>query len=84
MLMQNQTKDKLIKAIISVFETFDVNQLSPGLLMGDIPDWDSMNSFNLLMALESEFSVDLKDVSLTGKDSLASILKLLENRGVAV
>ncbi len=82
--MEAQTKQRLIAAISSVFDRFNPDQFSEELMLGDIPDWDSMNGINLQMAVESEFSVELKDASLAGTDRVADILRLLRGQGVAV
>ncbi|MRR52279.1 MAG: hypothetical protein EG825_15450 [Rhodocyclaceae bacterium] len=82
--MDNQTRDKILKAITSEFDSFDATSFSEGLRLGDIPGWDSMSSINLQMALETEFAVELKDVSLVDSDTIATIVRLLGDHGVNV
>jgi acyl carrier protein len=66
-------------------ESFD---LEPGSFpldraLGEIEGWDSMNSVNLTLALESAFGVELDGVILTAEQTLADVAGILLERGAS-
>ena len=76
--------DKLRASIIAVFPRTNAADILPETLLGDIPDWDSMNSVNLLLELEEAFSVSLIDSTLQETDKVAGIIALLASKGAIV
>ena len=75
--------DKIIAAIKSVFEEFDESEFNPDMLLDEIPDWDSMNSINFQLELETAFEVDLSDVVLTGEHKISDIFEILREQGAS-
>lgn len=76
--------EKIIAAIKSVFEEFDETELRSDMLLDEVPDWDSMNSVNLQLELETTFEVDLSDIVLTGEYRISDVIKILEEQGASV
>jgi acyl carrier protein len=60
--------------------------LSETTKLETIPEWDSMNSINLTVELESAFGVSLLNsgVVLTGEHTLGDVCKILLERGAKV
>jgi len=72
---------RLTEAIRAVFDDFAPDELTLALTLGEIPDWDSMNSVNLVLELESTLDVDLQGVLLVADQSIGDLVALLRDRG---
>ncbi len=66
--------NKLLQAVKEVFPDFDDKIFSPNLELEAIPDWDSMNSINLQLALEEVFQKDFADAPLNGEDTVSDLM----------
>jgi acyl carrier protein len=75
--------DAIALAIKTVFPAFSGN-IHAGLRLGEITGWDSMNSVNLALELESHFGVDLSDVILTPQQTVIDVASIIESRGATV
>jgi acyl carrier protein len=75
---------KIISCLTEVFPECDPAAVTNDTRLGGIPGWDSMNSINLLMALEATFAVSLADDTLTSEQKVADIAALLRSKGIEV
>ena len=75
---------KLIVAIKSVFEDFDEKEFRDDMLLEEINDWDSMNSINFQIELESLLDIDLSDVVLTADNKISDVISVLRSKGVNI
>ncbi len=72
----------IIDSIVVCFPDVDPSQLTGSTRFSEIPGWDSMNSVNLLIDLESRLGdgVELTFV-ITGDDTLGSVEERLRKSG---
>lgn len=75
---------ELSKAIKSVFRSFDESQFNDNLEMGHIQGWDSMNSVNLQLEIESRFKVKFGDFILNDYHRVSDIIKFLKEKGIVI
>jgi acyl carrier protein len=73
--------DKIIVVIKETFAEFDESVALPDMMLGEIPGWDSMNSVNLAIALESAFGVDLSEKYPRAEMTLIDLVSLLRAKG---
>ncbi len=76
--------ERIKEALKSAFKDFDENAFSENMKLGDIPDWDSMNSVNLQMELESVFDVNLSEVILEEEHKVLDLLAILRTAGANI
>ncbi len=74
--------EPLKKALKTVFEEFDEKEFSENLELSEIPGWDSMNSVNLQLELESIFGVEFSGFQIGGAHKIKDIIKYLEKHGI--
>jgi acyl carrier protein len=69
-----------LRAVFSdVLEVVDID-MSSGLSMGDIEEWDSFAQINLMLAIEAEFSVEFESDEIGELLSIELIVRALEGR----
>lgn len=66
---------KLRDIMIEVFYPDSIPEDISNLKIGDIPQWDSLGNFNLLLECESEFNCQFPIESMPKFISIASIMK---------
>ena len=72
--------DKLLKVFRETFSKSNFNDEDfETLTINSIDEWDSMGNLNLLMNVESSFSIRLTSEQLSETKSVKDILKILEN-----
>ena len=76
--------DRIKQALKNVFEEFSEEFFNENMLLGDIPDWDSMNSVNFQIELESVFGVDLSDIVLKEEYKISDLLIILRKAGADI
>ena len=70
----------LFPVLKTVFPHLDENNYNVHLQMGDIPGWDSMNSVNLQMEIESCFLVDISGFVISNKTTVEDILGIIDKK----
>jgi acyl carrier protein len=73
--------EKLKNAVLAVFPEIKTETIEPGLKLGNIPGWDSMNSINLQIELEKQFNLDLSDTQLGEEQTLSQVTDIIKNKG---
>ena len=58
--MSNETKDRIINVMSSVFGV-SIDNIDDNTSPDTLESWDSLKHMNLIIALEEEFLVDLSD-----------------------
>ena len=71
------SRDVAIKIIEDILD-LEANTLTPEALPSDVPSWDSMATVNIIVALESEFSVKFKLEHIQEISQISSFLDLVE------
>ena len=74
---------RISQAIKSVFPEFDISRFRQDLEMGQIPGWDSMNSINLQMQIESMFNIKFGDFSLNDYHKVSDIVNFMKEKGIS-
>jgi acyl carrier protein len=54
--------------------------LTPGLSAGDVPEWDSFNHINLIVAVESTFQIKFQTAELESLQSVAQLVGLISKK----
>ncbi|MEQ1908301.1 MAG: hypothetical protein ABMA15_05730 [Vicinamibacterales bacterium] len=75
---------RLVNAIKTVFPEFDDATFSNDMEMLQIPGWDSMNSVNLQMQIQSDFDVSLDQFVLNDESKVSEIVAFLKSKKVAL
>ena len=58
----------------------DAIVLTPRLTAADIPDWDSFNHINLIVAIESGFRVKFQTAELESMQTVGSLVGLIRTK----
>ena len=54
--------------------------LTPELTAAEVPDWDSFNHINLVVAIESQFGVKFQTAELESLQSVGQLVTLLQRK----
>lgn len=78
--MLNSEKYKKIHEILGVvFHKDEIPNDSSNLSMGDLPSWDSLGNFNLILAVETEFGARFSMEQMAKIRSVKDIVEALED-----
>lgn len=58
----------------------DALVLTPGLAAADVPDWDSFNHINLIVAVESRFKIKFQTAELESMQTVGSLVDLIRTK----
>ena len=58
----------------------DTLVLNPGLTASDVPDWDSFNHINLIVAVEAKFGVKFQTAELESMHTVGHLVDLVQSR----
>ena len=58
----------------------DTLVLTPGLTAGDVPEWDSFNHINLIVAVESHFKIKFQTAELEQLHTVGHLAELIEKK----
>ena len=51
--------------------------LTPGMTSGDVPEWDSFNHINLIVAVESTFGIKFQTAELESLQTVGHLVDLI-------
>ena len=54
--------------------------LTPGLSAGDVPEWDSFNHINLIVAVESTFRIKFQTAELESLQTVGHLVDLISKK----
>ncbi|GAC1423417.1 MAG: acyl carrier protein [Acidobacteriaceae bacterium] len=54
--------------------------LTPGLTAADVPEWDSFNHINLIVAIESRFKIKFQTAELEQLHTVGHLADLIERK----
>jgi acyl carrier protein len=69
---------RVLDAIREVFPDFREEDYAAESKLDSIPGWDSMNSINLQLELESSFGMDMGGAPLSGEDTIGMLVSYIE------
>ena len=58
----------------------DSLELRPGLTATDVPEWDSFNHINLIVAIESKFKVKFQTAELESMQTVGHLADLIQSK----
>ncbi len=58
----------------------DALVLTPTLSAGDVPEWDSFNHINLIVAVESAFSIKFQTAELESLQAVGHLVDLISRK----
>ncbi len=58
----------------------DTIVLTPELTASDIPDWDSFNHINLIVAVESKFKIKFQTAELESMHTVGHLVDLIQSK----
>jgi acyl carrier protein len=58
----------------------DTIVLSPSLTAADVPEWDSFNHINLIVAIESRFGVKFQTAELESMHTVGHLADLIQSK----
>jgi acyl carrier protein len=61
----------------------DTLVLSPGLTAADVPEWDSFNHINLIVAVESRFGIKFQTAELESMHTVGHLVDLIQSKRAA-
>lgn len=71
---------KISSILNEVFADSKVPKNIKNLQMGDLKDWDSLGNFNLLLAIEEEFSIRFTMDQMSKIKKIKDIIEVLEKK----
>jgi acyl carrier protein len=78
--LSDGARTRLTAALVAVFRKAPA-RLTPGMRLGDIGGWDSMNAVTFSFELETAFDVSLGETTFNGQQTLADVLDVLREHG---
>ncbi len=54
--------------------------LRPGLTAADVPEWDSFNHINLIVAIESRFGIKFQTAELESMQTVGHLADLIQSK----
>lgn len=63
-------------------EVFDDQSImpTPEMKAGDVPEWDSLNHINLIVAIEARFKIKFKSTELESLRNVGHLVELIERK----
>ena len=58
----------------------DTIVLKPGLTAADVPEWDSFNHINLIVAIESRFGIKFQTAELESMQTAGHLADLIQSK----
>lgn len=74
---------KIVELLAEVFGLRE-SEIRPELTKKDVGSWDSLKQMDLVMTLEREFDIVIEITDIQRMVSVADILSVLKEKGVAV
>jgi acyl carrier protein len=72
----NRSLEKLRALMADAFQV-PLDEITPSLAFGDLPQWDSMGHMELILRLEEAYGIEVSAESISELVSLPAILKKL-------
>ena len=58
----------------------DALELRPGLTATDVPEWDSFNHINLIVAIEAKFGIKFQTAELESMQTVGHLADLIQSK----
>lgn len=70
-------KDEIIKIIARALDVSE-DVITPDLVIGDIPEWDSLHHIMLLKNLEAEFNIHFQQTDVAELEDVSDLIALVK------
>ncbi len=81
-MSQDRVYDELTEILRDVFDNPDV-VATPELSAKDVPEWDSFNHINVVLAAEMRFGVKFRTSEIEGLRNVGDFVTLIERKQAA-
>ena len=81
------TQEEIYKRLTPIFhDLFDDDSLvlTPGLTAGNVPEWDSFNHINLIVAVEATFGIKFQTAELESLQTVGHLVDLISKKLAAL
>ena len=78
-MQQQEIYAQLTEIFQDIFDDEDL-QLRPGLTAADVPEWDSFNHINLVVAVEARFKIKFQTAELESMQTVGHLADLIQNK----
>ena len=78
--MQQEDLYTQLTAIFRDLFDDDTITLRPGLTAADIPEWDSFNHINLIVAVEARFGVKFQTAELESMQTVGHLVDIIQSK----
>ena len=78
-MTQQDINPKLTGIFRDIFDD-ETLELRPGLTATDVPEWDSFNHINLIVAVESQFGVKFQTAELESMQTVGHLTDLIQSK----
>ncbi|SFS21044.1 acyl carrier protein [Granulicella pectinivorans] len=78
-MQQTEIYEKLTPLFHDILDD-DTIVLTPTLTADDVPEWDSFNHINLIVAVESHFKIKFQTAELEGLHTVGHLADLIEKK----
>jgi acyl carrier protein len=76
--------DKLAQTLADIFEDDELNAALSGEEFKALKSWDSLTHLRLVVAIQTEFALDLGEAEIRSITSVEGIRQVLATRGKAI
>lgn len=77
----NQTLTQQVQAVLAEAIQTPIENITPDLAFGDLPEWDSLGHMEVMMLLEERFGVEINADTIAALISIPEICAHLEANG---
>jgi acyl carrier protein len=78
-MQQSEIYEQLSVVFHDIFDD-DTIQLVPSLTASDVPEWDSFNHINLIVAIESRFGIKFQTAELESIQTVGHLADLVQSK----
>jgi acyl carrier protein len=78
-MQQQQIYEQLTPLFRDLFDD-ETLVLRPDLAAADVPEWDSFNHINLIVAVEQKFGIKFQTAELESMQNVAHLVSLIEKK----
>jgi acyl carrier protein len=79
MMGTEQIYSRLTDIFHEIFEDQSIVP-TPAMKAGDVPEWDSLNHINLIVAIEARFKIKFKSTELESLRNVGHLVELIERK----
>ena len=78
-MQQQQLYQQLTEILRDIFDDESL-ELRPGLTAADVPEWDSFNHINLIVAIEARFGIKFQTAELESMQTVGHLADLVQSK----